>query len=130
MIDIPGGTSKEEFKALRRLARELAADGYRVGKVGLGGGGTPCALVYAGRPRDPIRRIVIGARSVIRAADDLDLAMIGLEANDFEVIQKLRTVASRVARNAEVAPPPETVGEVATVEHAICARRGANEMED
>lgn len=129
-IDLPGGLSRDEIAAVRRLARELAADGYNVTKVGLGAGDAPCALVYAGRKADPIRKLVIGARSVLRAVEAIEDIEPEVSAEEYETLQALRTTAWRVAANAKVScaeTGSPTIAEVAHVDFARQARRGADE---
>lgn len=128
-IDLPGGLEQSEITALRRLARELAADGYTVGKVGLGAGDTPCALVYAGKKGDPIRAIVIGARSILRAVEAVEGIELEVSAVEFETLQALRSTSAVLAQTCDVLPA-DSIGEVAHEAFARQARAGANLKEE
>jgi shikimate 5-dehydrogenase len=126
-LDLPGSLNAEELRAIKRLSKELAADGYRVAKVALGAGGAPCAVVYAERKMEPVVRLVVAARSFLRAADDFEGVAPEVTAEEFETFQALRTTARRVAQNAEVVMGgPPTLGEVAHAEFGRQARRGAD----
>lgn len=128
-LDLPGSLNAEELRAIKRLSKELSADGYRVAKVALGAGGAPCAVVYAERKMEPVVRMVVAARSFLRAADDLEGLEPEVTAEEFETLQALRTTARRAAANAKVVLD-ETgnarLGEVAHMEFGRQARRGAD----
>lgn len=128
-LDVPGGYDSEELAAIRRLSRELAADGYRVAKVAIGPGGEPVALVYGGRPGDPIRRMIVAARSFLRAVEDLEVpdgpSAIEVSPEELETLAALRLTSLSVT-NVVAAREPETVGEIAHVEFARAALRGTD----
>jgi hypothetical protein len=126
--ELPGGINEEELAAMRRLQRELAADGYRVGKVALTAGGEPVALTYLGKAGDPIRRIVIAARSILRNVAEVPVPF-EVTAEEYETIQALRATARTLAHTAEVSPLPKTVDGLARVRFGQQARRGAD-LED
>jgi hypothetical protein len=128
-LDLPGGLDRDELAAIKRLSRELSADGYRVGKVGLGAGDLPCALVYAARPTDPIRRIVVAARSILRAVEAIEELAPEVTAEEFETLQALRTTSTLLARSAVVGGE-QTLGDVAHEVFGLQARRGADLIEE
>jgi len=128
-LDLPGSLDSNELRAIKRLAKELSADGYRVAKVALGAGGAPAAVVYAERKAEPVVRMVIAARSFLRAADDFEGNEPEVTAEEFETLQALRTTARRVATNAKVLldeTGKPNLGEVAHMEFGRQARRGAD----
>lgn len=132
-VDLAGGYSSNELKALRRLERSLAADGYDVAKVALGAGGRPAAVVYLGRPSDPFRLMMTAARTFLRAVESVGVGDgngIEVGADDLETLATLRVTARVVSEH--VVPegePPETVGEVAHVDFARAALRGDRDDE-
>jgi shikimate 5-dehydrogenase len=132
MPTLPGSLNAEELRAVKRLARALAADGYRVAEVAIGAGGEPAAVVYAAKQLEPVVRMVVAARSFLRAVDDFEGLEPEVPAEEFETLQALRTAARRVATNAKVlctATGDPTLGEVAHAEFGRQARFGADREE-
>lgn len=130
-IDLAGGYDPDELRAIRRLARSLAADGYDVAKVALSAGGRPAALVYEGRSSDPFRTMIVAARTFLRAAEVVEGEDLMVSPEELETLAALRTTARVAAERAVAVEPPEvTVGTVAHVDFARAALRGERDAED
>lgn len=128
-LELAGGYSVAELKALRRLERSLVADGYDVGRVALAAGGKPAALVYLGKGRDPFRSMVVAARSFLRFSEKLSADdELSVDHDDMVAVERLRSAARRVS-DVIVPRPPQTVGEVLDVDLSRLAKEN-NDAED
>lgn len=116
-MDLPGGISRKELDAIRRLERELSSDGYRVDRVALAAGGHPAAIVYAGGKQEPIRRILIAARSILRLVGDVPTE-VKVTAEECETLAALRVTTARLAKNAIVEQGKRSAGDVARIDLA------------
>jgi hypothetical protein len=129
-IGLPGSVRPDEVDRLRRLERGLVADGYEVVQLAFAAGGRPAAVVVESEEVNaPGRRLMVAAREILRAVDELELPRkvndeeLEVSPEDYETIAALRVAVETLTRIAKTTIP-RTVGELAHVDLAVAVRRG------
>lgn len=120
-MELPGGMDEAELNALRRLQRELGADGYRVLKVGFSGAG-PMALVARREDTGPLRSVVVAARSILRLVNQLP-AQPSVSPEEYETLAALAVTSRTLLQNADV-PGVETLADAAREQLGDAVREG------
>jgi len=124
-LTLPGGLNPDELEALKRLKREAEEAGFVVVEVGMVGSKTPAALVIRRREMEPILRVLVAARSVLRNVEALELDPV-VSGEEYETLQALRVTSAVLARDAVIKKmKTRRLGDVAHEEFARQALRGA-----